>query len=407
MRLALYYPWVHLTGGPERILVELTSRSRHQWEILTNHYDAAHSFPELRGRTIVELPRVPVERSLAKVASAGLRIVLQRLPTRGFDALVVMCEGLGDLVVFRNHDLPTLCLCLTPLRPAYDDNYRERALRSRGFFARTVLKAGLAVFRAADRLAWRRFDHVLCISQEARRRAVLGGLPRAAAADVAYPGPGLPGAADVSFEPFFLLPGRVMWTKNLELGIAAFQRLRQAHPELAGYRLVVAGIVDRKSEPYFARLRALAGGDPSIEFRVLPTDAELAELYRTCRAVLFTAFNEDWGIVPLEAMAFGKPVIATNRGGPRESIVHGEQGFLEEPEPEAFAARMAELALDPGLAASMGRAGRERSQAFSWEAFTAGLDRAVERAVAERRLQVSRTAGRARAAAESAGEAGR
>lgn len=411
MRLAIYYPWVYLTGGPERILVELTTRSRHQWTILTNHHDPANSFPELRDRDIVELPRVPVERSLAKVAYASLRVLLQRLPTQGFDALVVVCEGLGDLVVFRNHELPTLCLCLTPLRPAYDPHYRERALQSRGWLARVVLKAGLAVFRSADRLAWRRFDHVVCISQEARRRAVAGGLDRAGTADVAYPGPGLRGAEDVSFDRFFLLPGRIMWTKHLELGIEAFQWLRRAHPELADFRLVVAGIVDRKSEAYFARLRALAGGDPSIEFRVLPTDVELAQLYRTCRAVLFTAFNEDWGIVPLEAMAFGKPVIATNRGGPRESIEHGVQGFLEEPQAEAVARRMAELALDPGRAESMGHAGRERSQAFSWEAFTASLDGAVERVVASRRAEPVRVSerdpARARVTAPSAREAGR
>ena len=387
MKVAVYYPWVYLPGGPERILVELTARSRHEWAIFTNHYDAAHSFPQLRRRAVVELPRVPVQRSLVKVAYAGLRILLQRLPTQGFDALVVMCEGLGDLVVFRNGELPTLCLCLTPLRPAYDSHYRECALRSRGWLSRNLLQASLSVFRLADRLAWRRFDHVVCISHEVRRRALEGGLDRARTAQVAHPGPGLQGGADVSFDRFFLLPGRIMWTKNLELGIEAFQWLRRAHPELADFRLVLAGIVDQKSEPYAERLRALAGADPSIEFRIHPGDAELAELYRTCRAVLFTAFNEDWGIVPLEAMAFGKAVVATNRGGPRESILPGVQGFLEEPQAEAFGRRMAQLAGDPGLAASMGRAGRERARDFTWEAFTACVDGSVERAVAVRRLE--------------------
>ena len=80
------------------------------------------------------------------------------------------------------------------------------------------------------------------------------------------------------------------------------KRLRRENPDLADFRLVVAGIVDHKSAEYAARLRALAGDDPAIVFHVRPSDAELRQLYGTCRAVLFTAFNEDWGIVPIEAM---------------------------------------------------------------------------------------------------------
>src|SRR5690606_25009402 len=141
-------------------------------------------------------------------------------------------------------------------------------------------------------------------------------------------------------------------------------------PDLSHFRLVIAGIVDRKSQPYFEKLKALTGGDPGVEFRVHPSDAELAGQYDHCYAVLFAAFHEDWGIVPIEGMAFGKPAIATNRGGPRESVQHGVQGFLEEPEVEAFARRMAELAGDAELARRMGQAGRERAKIFTWETFT-------------------------------------
>ena len=106
MRIALYYPWIYLPGGPERTFVELLARSRHQWTLVTNHYDREASFPELKSRRVVELPRVSVKRSLGPVARAAARIATQQLPLEDHDALVIGCDGLGDLALLRNSRLP-------------------------------------------------------------------------------------------------------------------------------------------------------------------------------------------------------------------------------------------------------------------------------------------------------------
>ena len=63
---------------------------------------------------------------------------------------------------------------------------------------------------------------------------------------------------------------------------------------------------------------------------------EKEELLRDCTCVIYTPENEHFGIVPLEAMAAGKPVIACNSGGPVESIVDGITGILCEPTPEVL-----------------------------------------------------------------------
>ena len=383
MKVALYYPWLYLTSGAERTILELTGHSRHQWTIFTHRFEPEHTFPGFRERAVVELSRVSVRRSVAPVAGAGLRILRERLPLTPFDALVVVCEGLGDLVLFRNRSRPALCLCLTPLRIAFDPVYRERYLAARPALSRLVVRAGAMLFRVVDRWAWRRYGHVLCISEEVRRRVIAGRLTEASKLEVAHVGLGFepePGGSEPG--DFFLLPGRIMWTKNVELGIQAFLRFRSLVPELARFRLVVAGIVDEKSKPYLARLEALASGAEGIEFRLLPSDEELRALYRSCYAVLFTAFNEDWGIVPLEAMAFGKPVIATDRGGPRETVVHGTNGFLEPATPEAFAARMVELARNPELAQLIGSAGPAHVRQFSWDGLAARVDCHLDRLVA-------------------------
>ena len=184
------------------------------------------------------------------------------------------------------------------------------------------------------------------------------------------------------FEPFFLLPGRIMWTKNIELGIEAFLTARKKLGALGQFRLVIAGMVDEKSEPYLLRLRQLSGNpENGIEFRTRVSDEELNELYRTCYASLFTAFNEDWGIVPLESMAFGKPVICTDRGGPREYIANGRNGFLVPPVADAFAERMCQLAENPDLCRTMGLAGVETTRNFSWQSFANSIDAAVDELV--------------------------
>ncbi len=380
MRVALYYPWLYLTSGAERTILHLSGGSRHEWTLFTHRFEAENTFPGFAARNVVQLGSpVTVRRSFGGAARAALRIARERLPLEGYDALVVVCEGLGDLVLLRNGGIPTLCVCLTPLRAAFDDAYRRWWGSHRGPLQRGAVALGAAGFRAVDRLLWRRYDHVLCISHETQRRAEAGGLRPSGTMEVAPVGLGFdPDPRRSTFGDFFLLPGRIMWTKNVELGIEAFLRFRRTAPEGRRFRLVIAGMVDEKSRPYLARLEAMAGEDAGIEFRRSPSDEELAELYATCYAVLFTAFNEDWGIVPLEAMAFGKPVLATDRGGPRETVLHGVTGYLEPPEPERFARRMAELAAAPGRVADMGAAGPSRARAFSWDRFIDRVDRALE-----------------------------
>jgi glycosyltransferase involved in cell wall biosynthesis len=356
----------------------MTGRSRHDWTLFTSHFAPHQTFPEFANRRVVEVDKVPVDRSVKAVAQAAVNALRLRLPLEGFDALVVVCEGIGDLVVFRNDQCPTICVCLTPLRLVFDPEYRARAMDSRGAIAKLLINVASKVFCALDRRAWRRYERVFCISEEAKRRAIAGGLVAGDRAEVLHVGLGVDSAAasDV-FERFFLIPGRIMWTKNIQLGIEAFRRLLARTPVARDFKLVIAGIVDKKSEPYLAALRA-AAVDLPVEFRIFPSDAELAKMYHTCYGVLFTAFNEDWGIVPLEAMAFGKPVIAVNAGGPRETVSPGVTGFLEEPTAEAFAVRMAQLVGDPAEARRMGSMGHQHSRRYSWKTFTDRIDAAID-----------------------------
>ena len=115
-------------------------------------------------------------------------------------------------------------------------------------------------------------------------------------------------------DDYYLVVSALVPYKRVDLAILAANRL--------GRRLVVVG-----QGPESRRLRALAG--PGVTFLGWRSDAEVAELYARCRAVLFPAV-EDYGIVPLEAAAAGRPTIALGRGGVLETMI-GLDGGAEPP----------------------------------------------------------------------------
>jgi glycosyltransferase involved in cell wall biosynthesis len=111
---------------------------------------------------------------------------------------------------------------------------------------------------------------------------------------------------------YYLVFSALVPYKRVDIAVEAFNRM--------GKRLVVAG-----TGPELERLKAMAG--PNIEFRGWIPDADLPELYAGCKALIFPG-EEDFGIVPVEAMASGKPVVAFAKGGAVETVEDSRTGVL-------------------------------------------------------------------------------
>ncbi|MDO8614721.1 MAG: glycosyltransferase [Dehalococcoidia bacterium] len=377
MRIALYHPWTYLRGGIERTLLELVKRSRHDWTLFTSRYDPEGTFPGFKDLRIERLGEVPVKRNTLSVARACLQVALSGRDWSRYDALMVSNDGISNLLALRSSGAPLLSLCHTPLKVAHDEKTRARwlAVRKPGFATR----AAVSLFAALDRPLWRRYQHIFCVSGEVERRLLRSGLARQDQTEVVHPGVDAERLAPSGRrEPFFLVPGRIMWTKNIELAIEAFLDLKLRAPATRDYRLVIAGMVDEKSRPYLKMLRELSLGRGDIEFVVRPSDEELFDLYDRCFAVLFTPPNEDWGIVPLEAMAAGKPVVSVASGGPQESIADGETGFLVPSLANKFTDAMERLTREPELYQRMSAAGPDRARLFSWGAFVGRIDSYID-----------------------------
>lgn len=177
--------------------------------------------------------------------------------------------------------------------------------------------------------------------------------------------------------------------KGLDLAIEAFARLREelGPDQFKSCRLVLAGGYDRRLPEVHALVRALRtqasrlGVAGQVELVFDPSDEALSRLFQEALALVHPAPAEHFGIVLIEAMAFGLPVLAVSNGGPKEIVVPGKTGELRPAEAGPFAQVMARWIQDPTLASRLGAAGRVHAAAeFSLTKFTAAFAAQAERA---------------------------
>jgi alpha-1,3/alpha-1,6-mannosyltransferase len=382
-RIAFLHPELGL-GGAERLVVdaaiELKARG-HEVVMYTAGHDPRRAFPEtVDGRLEVRvhgsfLParvagRMQALCTVARVSWAAARLVRER-----FD--VVVC----DLVAYP---LPLLRLLDGGrARIVYYCHYPDQLLAPprRGLYRlyRAPLdKLEVPAMRAAHRVV---------VNSQFTRAALerLGGLR----AEVVYPGVDVDAYADVPEPPAsgdatLLVVSRFDPRKNLPLVIEALAHLRAHAPDAyARARVVIAGGLDpaRPEDVAVARaVEALAverGVAERLTLRPSPTDAERLALIAGARAVVHAAPDEHFGLVPVEAMAAGRPVVAVAAAGPLETIVDGETGYLCAPTPAAFGAAMARLVREHDTAVRLGRAGRAHAARFSRRAFGDALEAAL------------------------------
>ena len=308
MRVALVQDWVTGPGGSERVLVELHELFPDA-PIFTAAFDPERALPAFRSmdiRTSFLQSSVVRSRSYAGLIPL-MPFAFGRFDTRPFDLLLVSSHTAAKGI--RKHPgQVVICYCHTPMRWAWDlyDVYLQR--RATTPLARLAARAVLGWFRGWDRRSARKVDQFIANSENVRRR-----IQRYYGREATVIWPPVD-AGRFSLSPQvsddFLVVSRLEDYKRVDIAVDAFTRL--------GWPLRVVG-----TGPQEASLRRTAG--PSIAFLGALGDAELAREYSRARAVVFTA-DEDAGIVPLEAMAAGRPVLALRMGGATEVVVEGTTG---------------------------------------------------------------------------------
>jgi len=185
--------------------------------------------------------------------------------------------------------------------------------------------------------------------------------------------PGVPeppaGSGRYSTRPYVALVTTSNPSKN---ALGFLEALRVALHE-RGTRDLRARAVGIRSD-FLRAVAAESGVADIVSFEPWLGEAKLHELIAGCRLLVYPSIEEPFGLVPIEAMAHGRPVVASCRGGTRETVVHGATGLLVDTlDPVAMADAMLTLWNDPSRCSRLGAAGRERYL----EHFT--LERFVER----------------------------
>jgi glycosyltransferase involved in cell wall biosynthesis len=348
-RVVLVHDWLTGMRGGEKVLESLC-RILPGADVLTLVHVAGSVSPAIESHRV----RTSVVQHLPQ-AGRRYRHYLPVFPT----AVELFDLDDVDLVISTSHCaakavVPTgrarhLCYCHSPMRYAWDQFEAYFGPERVGRAASAALRPVLAWLARWDRDTAGRVDRFLANSQYVAGRI---GRYYNRRASVLYP------PVDTRFftpgggspEAYFLVVSALVPYKRLELAIDAAGQLN------APLRIVGGG-------PDLDRLRARAG--PTVDFAGVLDPVALREAYRGARAVVLPA-EEDFGIVPVEAMACGRPVIALARGGARESVEHGVTGLLvEEPRSDAFAAAMdavSRQAFDPARL-------RARAETFGIERF--------------------------------------
>jgi glycosyltransferase involved in cell wall biosynthesis len=186
------------------------------------------------------------------------------------------------------------------------------------------------------------------------------------------------GATPRAAAPTFLYVGRLKRYKGLEIALRALAEARRR----SDLMFEIAGQGDDR--PRLERLADELGVRGAVRFLGFVSEEEKRRLLRRAWAVVYPSPKEGWGISNVEAAACGTPALASDSPGLRESVRHGETGFLvPHGDVGALAQRMLALAADAALVARLGRSARAFAEGLSWERAAEATEAHLRRVIAQ------------------------
>ncbi|MGB8657718.1 MAG: glycosyltransferase [Candidatus Zixiibacteriota bacterium] len=302
MKIALVHDWLTGMRGGEKCL-----------EVLCEIFPeaAVHTLLHKKGSVSETISRMKIRTSFVQKLPFALNHYQKYLPL--FPTAIEQFDLTGfDLVISSSHCVAKgaitspetchLCYCYTPMRYAWEMYYTYFSQDNVGPLVRWSIPFFMNYLRTWDEKSADRVDHFVAISENVKRR-IQKHYRRDA--EVIYP-PVDTGYFRLSRNAgeYFLVVSALVPYKRIDLAILAFNELNLP-------LLVIGGGVEKK------RLMKIAG--KNVKFLDWQAPGELRRYYAECKALVFPG-EEDFGIVPVEAQACGKPVIAYGRGGVTESV---------------------------------------------------------------------------------------
>lgn len=307
-KTALVHYWFVNRRGGEAVL-EALGRMYPASDLVLNVVDRDSLYGSL-----VDMPlrttfvnRLPGVRRLYPAYMPLMPLALEAIDMNKYELIISSEAGPAKWVV-PHPEAKHICYCHSPMRYVWDQRHTYIDKLPSPF--RPLAHMAAHKLRESDILSAMRVTQFVANSQFVKKR--IEQYYRRDA-DVIHPPVDVERFTSATPEDFYLCAGQVVSYKRVELAVEACTRLKR--------RLVIAGAGNVK------RLREIAG--PTVTFLGRVDDAQMHDLMRRCRALLFPGL-EDFGIVPVEVMASGRPVIAYGRGGALDSVEPGVSGMLFE-----------------------------------------------------------------------------
>lgn len=310
MRVAIVHYWLVGMRGGEKV-VEALCDMYPGADIFTHAVNRDAISEKLRGHEIKTsfIAKLPFARRYYQTYLPLMPLALEQLDLRGYD-LIISSESGPAKGIIPPPEAAHVCYCHSPMRYVWNmyQDYRANA----GFLARAGMPLLTHYLRSWDQGSASRVDRFV-----ANSRTVAARIRKyyRRTASVIHPPVSVESFSVLPDEErgdFYLMVGELVRYKRPDLAVSAFSQ--------AGKRLAVIGGGEMLDE-----LRRMAG--PTVEILGSQPFDRLRSFYARCRALIFPG-EEDFGIVPVEAMASGRPVIAYGRGGALDSVVDGVTGTL-------------------------------------------------------------------------------
>ncbi len=310
LRVALVHDWLTGMRGGEKCLEALCELFPDAPIYTLLHVKGAMS-PLIESKTIHTsfLQHLPFIEEKYRMYLPVFPFAIESFDFSEYDLLISTSHCVAKGARPRSNALH-LCYCFTPMRYVYE-MYNEYFGRGQaGAATRMAMEIAGPLLRQWDKKTAGRVHHFVAISEHVRQR-IMRHYGRDA--EIIFP-PVDTEKFQISQkdEGYYLIVSALVPYKKVDLAVKAFNK--------TGRRLVIVG-----KGPDEEKLRRSAR--PNVEFVGWKGDDELALLYAGCTALVFPG-EEDFGIVPLEAMASGKAVIAYGKGGALETVRDGISGLF-------------------------------------------------------------------------------
>ncbi|HOS82743.1 MAG TPA: glycosyltransferase [Methanolinea sp.] len=302
MKVAIFHDYFGTIGGGEKTVLALADMV--QADIITTDADA---LSQLNARTLVYSLGNTIKITPLKQISASIHFSLADFCEK-YDFFIF--TGNWTIHAARIHK-PNLWYCFTPVRAFYD-LYALYSSRQK-LFPRAFFTLWTSVHRPLNQRAIQHLEAIVSISH-----VVSGRVKRYYNRDssVIYPPIDNSKYRCIEYGDFWLSVNRIYPEKRIELQIEAFRKLPEEN------LVIVGGYAKGDHSKRYAQT-VLKNLPPNVKYIGGVSESDLISLYARCKGHVTTAINEDYGLTPLESMASGKPVVAVNEGGYRETIVDG------------------------------------------------------------------------------------